>query len=101
MKFRFQREQRRRNHCSSIAISNNVTVNEQSVLYYDCYWSTMMDSDSGQSHILDFEAANGTFVNRRRFNFNIPSAAMLSEYKKFIVLLWPPCAVQYDFANTL
>ncbi|KAG7308897.1 hypothetical protein JYU34_006167 [Plutella xylostella] len=81
MKFRFQRRKDLRNHCRNINIARNVTINDQSVLYYDCYWS--MADYSGQSHILDFEATDDNqVVNRGQYYFNIPSAAMLSPMVK-------------------
>lgn len=79
MRFRFQDKYRNsNNHCSNITISSNLTVNDQSVLYYDCYWPKSDDRD-GQSHMLDFEAtAEDSSVNRGQYYFNIPSAEMLS-----------------------
>ncbi|KAJ8721860.1 hypothetical protein PYW08_004262 [Mythimna loreyi] len=80
MKFRFQDKYRdKKNHCRDITMSNEVTINEDSVLYYDCYWPKTDDKD-GQSHILDFEAtAEDQTVNRGQYYFNIPSAEMLSQ----------------------
>lgn len=80
MKFRFQDKYRdMKNHCRNIMISNDVTIDDQSVLYYDCYWPKTDDKD-GQSHILDFEAATDDgSVNRGQYYFNIPSAEMLSK----------------------
>ncbi|XP_026735093.1 uncharacterized protein LOC113498993 [Trichoplusia ni] len=79
MKFRFQDKYRdMKNHCRNIMISNDVTIDDQSVLYYDCYWPKTDDKD-GQSHILDFEATTDDgSVNRGQYYFNIPSAEMLS-----------------------
>ena len=80
MRFRFQDKYRDiKNHCRDIKMSNEVTINEDSVLYYDCYWPKTDDRD-GQSHILDFEAtAEDKTVNRGKYYFNIPSAEMLSK----------------------
>lgn len=81
MKFRFQKYKNMESHCRNIVISNDVTINDQSVLYYDCYWSLIDGtSNNGQSHILDFEATDDVVVNRGRYYFNIPSAKMLSKY---------------------
>ncbi|XP_049873013.1 uncharacterized protein LOC126371723 [Pectinophora gossypiella] len=81
MKFRFQlaKPKHLQNHCRNIVLSNEVTVNDQSVLYYDCYWSTTDGNYTGQSHYLDFEATDeNRVVNRGQYYFNIPSAQMLS-----------------------
>lgn len=79
MKFRFQDKYRNmHNHCRNITIANDFTVDDQSVLYYDCYWPKSDDKET-QSHMLDFEAtAEDKSVNRGQYYFNIPSAAMLS-----------------------
>lgn len=79
MKFRFQNHKSVESHCRNIVISNEVTINDQSVLYYDCYWSLTDGNYNGQSHILDFEATDDSIVNRGQYYFNIPSAQMLSE----------------------
>lgn len=79
MKFRFQDKYRdMKNHCLNIVISKDLTIDDQSVLYYDCYWPMVEDADL-QSHVLDFEAANDWSVYRGQFYFNVPSATMLSE----------------------
>ncbi|KAJ2948897.1 hypothetical protein O0L34_g5829 [Tuta absoluta] len=86
MKFRFQQrknglkssQNEERNHCRNIVLSNDLMVNDQSVLYYDCYWSIPDGNYSGQSHILDFEASDDKNVNRGQYYFNIPSAKVLS-----------------------
>ncbi|CAH0691678.1 unnamed protein product [Spodoptera exigua] len=79
MKFRFQDKYREtKNHCRTITISNDITIDDESVLFYDCYWPKTDDRD-GQSHTLDFEAvADDKTVNRGKYYFNIPSAEMLS-----------------------
>lgn len=81
MRFRFQDKYRdTRNHCRVINIAKDVTIDDQSVLYYDCYWTTTDDRD-GQSHTLDFEATyEDGMVNRGQYYFNVPTAEMLSEY---------------------
>ncbi|XP_047503516.1 uncharacterized protein LOC125048722 isoform X2 [Pieris napi] len=92
MKFRFQKYNKKESHCRNIVISNDVTFNEQSVLYYDCYWSLTDGDYNGQSHILDFEATDDYVVNRGRYYFNIPSAQMLSptisekDWKPFVYI---------------
>ncbi|XP_046965702.1 uncharacterized protein LOC124534079 [Vanessa cardui] len=92
MKFRFQKFMNVESHCRNIVISNDVTINEQSMLYYDCYWSLTDGDYNGQSHILDFEATDDVVVNRGRYNFNIPSAEMLSptisekDWKPFVYI---------------
>lgn len=91
MKFRFQNHKSVESHCRNIVISNEVTINDQSVLYYDCYWSLTDGNYNGQSHILDFEATDDSVVNRGQYYFNIPSAQMLSEYiiiNVFFCFLW-------------
>lgn len=79
MKFRFQDKYKTtKNHCRNIVISNDFTVDNQSVLYYDCYWPKV-DHKEGQSHILDFEAtAEDLSIYRGQYYFNIPSPQMLS-----------------------
>ncbi|XP_072948971.1 uncharacterized protein [Epargyreus clarus] len=77
MKFRFARNGNNV-HCRNIALSNDLKFDEQSVLYYDCYWHVSTPNTKGQSHVLDFEATDNTVVNTGRFHFNIPSASMLS-----------------------
>ncbi|CAK1554237.1 unnamed protein product [Leptosia nina] len=92
MKFRFQKYKNMESHCRNIVISNDVTINDQSVLYYDCYWSLTDGNYNGQSHILDFEATDDFVVNRGRYYFNIPSAQMLSptisekDWKPFVYI---------------
>ncbi|CAH2048369.1 unnamed protein product, partial [Iphiclides podalirius] len=94
MKFRFQFSKYKsvENHCRNIVISNNVTVNDQSVLYYDCYWPVADGNPNGQSHILDFEATDDVVVNRGQYYFNIPTAQMLSpaaaagDWKPFVYI---------------
>lgn len=80
MRFRFQDKYRDlRNHCRTITISNDAVIDDQSVLYYDCYW-TNGEVTLGQSHILDFEAYGDGVVNRGQYHFNAPSAEMLSKF---------------------
>ncbi|XP_038209715.1 uncharacterized protein LOC119830690 [Zerene cesonia] len=92
MKFRFQKYKSKESHCRNIVISNDVTINDQSVLYYDCYWSATDSNYNGQSHILDFEATDDVVVNRGRYYFNIPSSQMLSptiterDWKPFVYI---------------
>ncbi|KPI98649.1 hypothetical protein RR46_04622 [Papilio xuthus] len=80
------------NHCRNIVISNNVTINDQSMFYYDCYWPISDGNPNGQSHILDFEATDDVVVNRGQYYFNIPTPQMLSpsatinEWKPFIYI---------------
>lgn len=78
MKFRFRKFMNVESHCRNIVISNDVTINDQSMLYYDCYWSLTNGDYSGHSHMLDFEATDDVVVNRGRYSFNIPTAEMLS-----------------------
>lgn len=87
MKFRFQKYKNMESHCRNIVISNDVTFNDQSVLYYDCYWSLTDGNYNGQSHILDFEATDDYVVNRGRYYFNIPSAQMLSRLMSTKILV--------------
>lgn len=69
-----------KNHCRNIMIANDFTVDDKSVLYYDCYWARTDEKD-GQSHMLDFEAtAEDKSINRGQYYFNIPTAEMLSKY---------------------
>ncbi|CAB3261144.1 unnamed protein product [Arctia plantaginis] len=79
MKFRFQNKYRNiKNHCRNIMIANDFTVDDKSVLYYDCYWAKTDEKD-GQSHMLDFEATTeDKSINRGQYYFNIPTAEMLS-----------------------
>ncbi|KPJ16552.1 hypothetical protein RR48_08143 [Papilio machaon] len=79
MKFRFQfsKQKNSDNHCRNIVISNNVTINDQSMFYYDCYWPISDGNPNGQSHILDFEATDDVVVNRGQYYFNIPTPQML------------------------
>ncbi|XP_045773284.1 uncharacterized protein LOC123872795 [Maniola jurtina] len=92
MKFRFQNHKNVESHCRNIVISNEVTINDQSVLYYDCYWSLTDGNYNGQSHILDFEASDDYVVNRGQYYFNIPTAEMLSptitekDWKPFVYI---------------
>ncbi|CAH0715796.1 unnamed protein product, partial [Brenthis ino] len=92
LKFRFQKYDNKESHCRNIVISNDVTINDRSVLYYDCYWSLTDGNYNGQSHILDFEATDDVVVNRGRYYFNIPSAQMLSptineeDWKPFVYI---------------
>ncbi|XP_045536526.1 uncharacterized protein LOC106709208 [Papilio machaon] len=94
MKFRFQfsKQKNSDNHCRNIVISNNVTINDQSMFYYDCYWPISDGNPNGQSHILDFEATDDVVVNRGQYYFNIPTPQMLSptatinEWKPFIYI---------------
>ncbi|CAG4940495.1 unnamed protein product [Parnassius apollo] len=94
MKFRFQFSKHKsvENHCRNIVISNNVTINDQSMFYYDCYWPVADGNPNGQSHILDFEATDDAVVNRGQYYFNIPTAQMLSptatanEWKPFVYI---------------
>ncbi|XP_047029571.1 uncharacterized protein LOC124637274 [Helicoverpa zea] len=97
MKFRFQDKYRdQKNHCSNIMISNKITLDDKSVLFYDCYWPKTDRSD-GQSHMFDFEAtaADGS-VNRGQYYFKVPSADMLSpttteeQWKPFIYIEFFP-----------
>ncbi|KAI8436535.1 hypothetical protein MSG28_010066 [Choristoneura fumiferana] len=88
MKFRF--EEARQNHCRNIVLSNEASFNDQSVLYYDCYWPESLES-AGQSQILDFEASDDNVVNRGRYYFNVPSVQMLNpinelDWKPFVYL---------------
>lgn len=80
MKFRFQdKYSNMKNHCRNIEISNSIPIDDQSVLYYDCYWPKT-DNRDGQSHMLDFEATTeDKIVNRGQYYFNIPTADMLSK----------------------
>lgn len=79
MKFRFQRYSHSAiiNHCRNILISSGVTLNDQSVLYYDCYWSVTDGNYNGQNYMLDFEATVDDIINRGQFYFNIPTVKML------------------------
>ncbi|XP_041978778.1 uncharacterized protein LOC121732854 isoform X2 [Aricia agestis] len=94
MKFRFQKYKSTAivSYCRNIILSNDVTFNDQSVLYYDCYWALTEGNNIGQSHILDFEATNDGVVNRGRYYFNMPSADMLSptitevDWKPFVYI---------------
>ncbi|XP_032517765.1 uncharacterized protein LOC116770413 [Danaus plexippus] len=94
MKFRFQKDSVKyeEGHCRNIVISNDVKINDQSVLYYDCYWSITNGNYKGQSHVLDFEATDDYVVNRGKFYFNIPTAAMLDpditekDWKPFVYI---------------
>ncbi|KAG6449019.1 uncharacterized protein LOC115442813 [Manduca sexta] len=92
MRFRFQDKFREaRNHCRNILISKDVTVDDRSVLYYDCYWP-ISNLHEDQSYILDFEANNTWGVYRGQYYFNVPSAEMLShsvsekEWKPFVYI---------------
>lgn len=82
MKFRFQRYSHSimKNHCRNIIISSDVTLNDQSVFYYDCYWSVSDGNYNGQNYMLDFEASDDKVVNRGQFYFNIPTGKMLGEF---------------------
>ncbi|KPJ15524.1 Nucleolar complex protein 3-like [Papilio machaon] len=84
MKFRFQfsKQKNSDNHCRNIVISNNVTINDQSMFYYDCYWPISDGNPNGQSHILDFEATDDVVVNRGQYYFNIPTPQMLTKKLK-------------------
>ncbi|VVD02022.1 uncharacterized protein LOC126972792 [Leptidea sinapis] len=91
MKFRFQKYNNiQESHCRNIVISNDVKINDESVLYYDCYWSLTDANYNGQGLMLDFEASDDVIVNRGQYLFNIPSAQMLSptisakDWKPFI-----------------
>lgn len=88
MKFRFRKFMNVESHCRNIVISNDVTINDQSMLYYDCYWSLTNGDYSGRSHMLDFEATDDVVVYRGRYSFNIPTADMLSEYIKVLICIY-------------
>lgn len=81
MKFRFQPTTFLKNHCRNIVLSNDFKIDDRSVLYYDCYWSSTDGDYKNTSHILDFEATDDKMkVNRGQYFFNIPTNQMLSEY---------------------
>lgn len=86
-------------HCRNIVISNDVTINDQSMLYYDCYWSLTNGDYSGHSHMLDFEATDDVVVNRGRYSFNIPTAEMLSEYIKLYYYKCISLFIVYEHIN--
>lgn len=93
MKFRFHDPNRLNSyHCRNIVISNDVTIDDRSVLYYDCYWSYTDGSYNGSSHFLDFEASDDTSTNRGQYIFNIPNMQTLSttvtenEWKPFLYI---------------
>ncbi|KAJ0176821.1 hypothetical protein K1T71_008000 [Dendrolimus kikuchii] len=99
MRFRFQNKYRdTKNHCRNIVISKDVTIDDKSVLYYDCYWPTIDDKDD-QSHTLDFEAANDKSVYRGRYYFNIPSAKSLSSTS--LEEEWTPFIYIEIFSSTM
>lgn len=94
IKFRFEEQSKKpfkQTHCRNIVLSNEAHIDDQSVLYYDCYWP---DSNNSvvRSHILDFEASDDNVVNRGQYYFNVPSAQMLrntdnaSNWKPFVYL---------------
>ncbi|XP_047991506.1 uncharacterized protein LOC125230411 [Leguminivora glycinivorella] len=94
IKFRFEEQSKKplkQTHCRNIVLSNEAHIDDQSVLYYDCYWPDSIDS-VGRSHILDFEASDDNVVNRGQYYFNVPSAQMLSNtvnasnWKPFVYL---------------
>nr|XP_034832254.1 uncharacterized protein LOC117989061 [Maniola hyperantus] len=64
--------------CSNLFISDNMKLDDRTVLHYDCYKSLTDGSYNGMTHVLDLEATDGTVVDRRKFLFYIPSARMLS-----------------------
>ncbi|KAM3962599.1 uncharacterized protein ACR2FA_003225 [Aphomia sociella] len=93
MKFRFHDPGRPNSgHCRNIVISNDVTIDDRSVLYYDCYWSYADGNYNGSSHFLDFEASDDSSTNRGQYFFNIPNMQMLSttvtenEWKPFLYI---------------
>ncbi|RVE44703.1 hypothetical protein evm_010661 [Chilo suppressalis] len=92
MKFRFQPTNAQRNHCRNIILSNNFTIDDRSILYYDCYWSYTDGDYNNTSHILDFVATDGSTENRGQYYFNIPTMQMLStnvtedEWKPFLYI---------------
>ncbi|KAL4705943.1 hypothetical protein ACJJTC_017525 [Scirpophaga incertulas] len=80
MKIRFQPTNYQNNHCRNIVLSNNFTIDDRSVLYYDCYWSYTDGDYNNTSHILDFVAENNAAQYRGQYYFNIPNMQMLSPY---------------------
>ncbi|CAG9786546.1 unnamed protein product [Diatraea saccharalis] len=92
MKFRFQPTNYQSNHCRNIILSNDFPIDDQSILYYDCYWSFTDGDYNNTSHILDFIANDGTEENRGQYYFNIPTVQMLSpnvtenEWKPFLYI---------------
>ncbi|XP_063826214.1 uncharacterized protein LOC135075693 [Ostrinia nubilalis] len=92
MKFRFQPTTFQNRHCRNIVLSNDVTIDDRSILYYDCYWSHTDGDYNNTSHILDFEATSDKSVSRGQYYFNIPNMQMLSpfisenEWKPFLYI---------------
>lgn len=92
MMFRFQPTNYQNNHCRNIVLSNNFTIDDRSILYYDCYWSLTDGDYNNTSHILDFVAHDGITENRGQYYFNIPNMQMLSpsvtatEWKPFLYI---------------
>lgn len=83
MKFRFQRygygQSIMKNHCRTIDLTSATTLLDQSVLYYDCYWSLTDGYYDEQTYMLDFEATDDSVVNRGQYRFTIPTRKMLSK----------------------
>ncbi|CAH2258620.1 jg12392 [Pararge aegeria aegeria] len=87
-KLKFRIEQRNtyptKRHCRNLAISDNVTIYEHSVLHYDCYLSLTDGSlRNTPTHVLDVEATDGTTVDGWQFLFFIPPTQVLIDSNYF------------------
>ncbi|XP_039753569.1 uncharacterized protein LOC120628947 isoform X2 [Pararge aegeria] len=92
-KLKFRIEQRNtyptKRHCRNLAISDNVTIYEHSVLHYDCYLSLTDGSlRNTPTHVLDVEATDGTTVDGWQFLFFIPPTQVLNP--NITQTLWKP-----------